>query len=50
MSRAAPDRIVGRRLFTDGVQRPVYEDANGDRFVSDDDGQRIEGVWLLPAD
>jgi hypothetical protein len=28
----------------------VYEDADGNHYVSDDDGQRVGGTWLLPAD
>jgi hypothetical protein len=28
----------------------VYEDADGRRYVVDDEGQSVAGVWLLPAD
>jgi hypothetical protein len=28
----------------------VYEEADGRQYVVDDEGQRIEGVWLLPPD
>src|SRR5207244_1712994 len=42
-------RRIGERLFTDGITRPVFEDADGRQFV-DDDGQRVYGVWLVPAD
>jgi hypothetical protein len=42
-------RIIGRRLFTDGLERDVYEDAEGRQYVLDGDGQRVYGVWLCPA-
>jgi hypothetical protein len=41
-------RAIGRRLFTDGLTRPVYEDERG-QFVLED-GERIDGVWLVPED
>jgi hypothetical protein len=44
------DRIVGRRLFTDGLERDVYEDAQGLQYVLDGNGERVYGVWLWPAD
>jgi len=28
MSNAMQPRVIGRRLFTDGAERDVYEDAN----------------------
>jgi hypothetical protein len=43
------DRVIGRRLFTDGIERDVYEDAQGRRYVFDGDGQKVYGQWLLPA-
>jgi hypothetical protein len=45
-----PDRIIGQRLFTDGTERRVFEDDQGRQYVLDDDGQRVDGVWLPPAD
>jgi hypothetical protein len=46
----APD-IVGRRLFTDGVTRDVFEDADGRQYiVHEDTGERIYGQLLWPAD
>jgi hypothetical protein len=42
-------RILGRRLFTDGDERDVFEDDDGGQYV-DDDGERVDGQWLLPAD
>jgi hypothetical protein len=44
------DRVIGRRLFTDGIERDVYEDAQGRQYVLDPDGEKVYGVWLLPAD
>jgi hypothetical protein len=35
--------------FTDGVMRPVYEDACG-QFALDDAGNRVDGVWFIPPD
>jgi hypothetical protein len=48
MNPHPPDRPIGRRLFTDGAERPVFEDANGRQYVLDD-GEPVEGVWLPPA-
>jgi hypothetical protein len=45
------DRIVGRRLFTDGVERDVFEDRDGRQYiVHEDTGEQIYGQWLRPAD
>ena len=44
------DRVAGRRLFTDGIERDVYEDAEGRQYVLGPDGERVDGQWLLPAD
>ncbi len=49
MNQSSSGRIIGRRLFTDGAERLVYEDADGRQYVVDDDGQRVEGVWLPSA-
>jgi hypothetical protein len=45
-----PDRVIGSRLFTDGVERTVYEDAAGRQYVIGLDGEPVYGEWLLPAD
>ena len=42
--------LGGRRLFTDGIERDVYEDANGRQYVVGYDGESVYGVWLPPAD
>jgi len=42
-------RTIGERDFTDGTRRPVFLDADGRQFVSDE-GQPVFGVWLLTDD
>jgi hypothetical protein len=44
------DRVVGHRLFTDGIERTVYEDAEGRQYVLGPDGERVDGQWLASAD
>src|SRR5262249_60533100 len=44
------DRAAGRRLFTDGVERTVYEDNAGRQYVLGPDGEHVDGQWLAPAD
>jgi hypothetical protein len=44
------ERVIGRGLFTDGLERDVYEDADGRQYVLDSDGDRVYGQWLWPAD
>jgi hypothetical protein len=43
-------RVIGRRRFTDGLERDVYEDDDGRQYVLDGDGEKVCGVWLWPAD
>jgi hypothetical protein len=50
MSEVSDSRVVGRVLFVDGVTRDVYKDANGRQWVIGYDGERVYGVWSLPAD
>jgi hypothetical protein len=50
MSDTAQPRIVVRRLFTDGVERDVYEDADGRQWVAGHNGEPVYGVWVPPAD
>jgi hypothetical protein len=33
-----PDRVIGSRLFTDGTEWPVYQDAAGRQYVIGPDG------------
>jgi len=35
--------------FASGAMRPVYEDAIS-QYVFDDDGKRVNGVWLIPVE
>jgi hypothetical protein len=42
------ERVIGHRLFTDGLTWPVYDDERGQFIV--EDGERIDGVWLVPED
>jgi len=44
------DRVAGHQLFTDGIERTVYEDAEGRQYVLDSDGERVNGQWVAPAD
>jgi hypothetical protein len=44
------DRVLGRRLFTDRLERDGYEGAEGRQYVFDGDGQRVYGQSLWPAD
>ena len=44
------NRVTGRRLFTGGGERDVYEDAEGRQYVLDGNGERVYGQWLWPAD
>jgi hypothetical protein len=43
-------RVIGRRLFTDGLERAVYEVAEGRQYVLEGDGETVYGQWLWPAD
>jgi len=45
-----PDAVLGHRLFADGVTRPVSLDAAGKQDVVGPDGERVTGVWVLPAE
>jgi hypothetical protein len=44
-----PDRIIGHLEFVDGRRRPIYEDERG-QFAMDDEGCRVDGVWLIPPE
>ena len=50
MTRPEDSRVVGRVPFVDGVTRDVYEDADGRQWVAGYGGERVYGVWLVPAD
>jgi hypothetical protein len=34
----------------DGIERDVYEDADGRQWVTGYDDERVHGAWLAPAD
>ena len=40
---------IGSTRFTDGIERDVFEDAEGRQFV-EDDSELVAGQWLPPAD
>jgi hypothetical protein len=46
--RDAADGVVGSRLFTDGVTRPVHRGPDGHEYVSGYDGGRVYRTWLVP--
>ena len=50
MSEATQARIVGRVPFAVSVTRDVYENADGRQWVAGYGGERVYGVWLMPAD
>ena len=50
MTQPNNSRVVGRVPFVDGATRDVYEDADGRQWVAGHDGERVYGVWLMPAD
>ena len=43
-------RIIGNVPFVDGVVREVHEDDDGRQWVTGYEGERVYGMWLLPAD
>jgi hypothetical protein len=48
MAAPAPDPVIGRRLFTDGVTRPAHRGPDGREYVVGSDGRRVYGTWLVP--
>jgi hypothetical protein len=44
------ERIVGHRLFVDGVVRAVRLDAADKQYVLDGDGQRVADIRILPPE
>jgi len=43
-------RIIGKRRFTDGVERDVFEEPDGQQYVVAPVGEPVYGVWILSAD
>jgi hypothetical protein len=50
VNREGDERVVGRVLFTDGIERDVYQDTDDRQWVVGYDGERVYGVWLMPPD
>ena len=50
MSDGDDPRVVGRIPFVDGASRDVYEDTDGRQWVVGYEGERVYGVWIMPAD
>jgi hypothetical protein len=50
MSSDTEPRVLGRRLFTDGVEREVYQDAECRQYVLGQDAEVVHGQWLPPPD
>jgi hypothetical protein len=48
MTRPQSDPVIGRRLFADGVNRPVHRGPDGREYVIGPDGGRVYGTWLPP--
>jgi hypothetical protein len=46
---APKPRKIGSTRFTDGIERDVFEDAEGRQFV-EDDGELVAGQWLPSTD
>jgi hypothetical protein len=49
IAEQADAHLVGRRVFTDGTERDIFEDAAG-QYVLDADGLPVSGQWLPPPD
>ena len=49
MTASTMDVPIAYTDFTDGDRRPVYEDARR-RFVIDEEGMRVSGVWFIPRE
>jgi hypothetical protein len=43
------DPVIAHADFVDGARRPIFEQLDGRQYVCDDDGQRLYGVWIIPA-
>ena len=50
MTQPDDNRVVGRVPFVGGVSRHVCEDGEAWQWVAGYDGERVYGVWLVPAD
>jgi hypothetical protein len=43
------ERVIGYRLFVDGVTRPVFKDQDG-QYVIGDYGEIVYGDWLVSSE
>ena len=43
------DPTVCYAFFTEGIRRPVFEDAIG-QYVIGDEGEPIRGLWYIPPE
>ena len=50
MTQPGESRVVGRVPFVNSMTRDVNEDADGRQWVAGYGGERVYGVWLMPAD
>jgi hypothetical protein len=50
MNSTSEARLIGHVPVVDGAVRDVYEDADGRQWVAGYDGEKVYGVWALPAD
>ncbi len=41
---------IGKTEFVDGTTRDVYQDTDGQEYVIGNEGEKVHGVWLVPAD
>jgi hypothetical protein len=48
MTGAQPDPVIGSRLFTEAVTRPVIRAPDGGEYVIGPDGGHVHGTWLVP--
>src|SRR5207253_1820957 len=44
------DPVIGKRLFTDGVVREVYQAPDGRQYVRDGSALPVFGAWLVVDD
>ena len=50
MTKPGDSRVVGCVPVVDGATRDVYEDTDGRQWVVGYEGERVYGVWIMPAD
>jgi hypothetical protein len=42
--------MIGEVVAVDGSTRTVWKEGDGRQFLVDDDGEKLYGQWLAPAD